>query len=74
MSPIEIYGYFSTSVVLSAFLMKDLKNLRIISIIGSILFIIYGSILGLYPIVVTNSLVGCVNIYKLIKEHKGVKN
>ena len=65
---VEIFGFISTAVVLTAFFMKDIKLLRIIAICGSIMFATYGIILNLHPIIFTNSCIVLINIYKLIKK------
>lgn len=53
-------------VVLISMLMKDIKLLRIINSISCGMFIIYGAVLGAYPIVLLNSLVICINVFRLI--------
>jgi len=63
---IEIWGYISMIVVLISMLMKDIKLLRIINSISCGMFIIYGAVLGAYPIVLLNSLVICINVFRLI--------
>lgn len=67
MSSIEIYGYIAMIVCVISMLMKDIKWLRIINTISCLMFVIYGFILGAYPIVILNSLVISINIFRLIK-------
>jgi len=64
---VEIWGYISMVVVLISMLMKNMKKLRIINSISCAMFIIYGVILGAYPIVLLNVLVICINVFRLIK-------
>jgi hypothetical protein len=64
---IEIWGYISMIVVLISVLMKDIKKLRMINTISCIMFVIYGIALGAYPIVIMNSLVIVINIWRLYK-------
>jgi hypothetical protein len=64
---VEIWGYISMAVVLISMLMKNMKKLRIINSISCAMFIIYGVILGAYPIVLLNVLVICINVFRLIK-------
>jgi hypothetical protein len=63
---IEIWGYISMVFVLLSMLMKDMKKLRIINSISCAMFIIYGVVLGAYPIVLLNALVILINLYRLI--------
>lgn len=66
----EIIGYIGTILVLSSFLMKEMKKLRIGNIIGSSTFIIYGVLLQSIPVIITNVFIVLINAYYLIKEHK----
>lgn len=70
MSITEIIGYIGTLLVLSSFLMKDMKKLRIGNIIGSSTFIIYGILLQSVPVIITNVFIVLINAYYLIKENK----
>jgi len=67
MEIIEIWGYLSMIVVLSSMLMKDIKKLRVVNTISCCMFVIYGIVLGAYPIVIMNILVIVINLYRLIK-------
>ena len=67
MEPIEIYGYISMIVVIISMLMKDMKRLRIINTISCAMFLIYGLILSAYPIVLLNTTIIFINLFKLSK-------
>ena len=64
---IEIWGYISMVFVLVSMLMKNMKLLRIINSISCVMFIIYGIALGAYPIILLNTLVILINMFRLIK-------
>lgn len=65
----EIIGYIGSILVLLSFLMKDIKKLRIGSIIGSSTFIVYGILLDFaIPIILTNACIVLINLYHLVKE------
>ena len=64
---IEIWGYISMIFVLVSMLMKNMKLLRIINSISCVMFIIYGIALGAYPIILLNTLVILINVFRLIK-------
>ena len=67
----EIIGYIGSVLVLSSFLMKDIKKLRVGSIIGSGTFIVYGILLNnSIPIILTNACIVCINGYYLVKESR----
>lgn len=61
----ELIGYLASAMVLLAFLMKDIRKLRIINSIGCILFVIYGVMLDSIPIIITNAAILMVNFYYL---------
>lgn len=67
----EIIGYIGTIIVLASFLMKEMKKLRVGSIIGSSTFVIYGILLNSIPIIITNVFIALINAYYLIKGDKG---
>lgn len=70
---IEYVGYAASFFVLLSFVMKDMKTLRLINIVGCSFFIAYGFMIpGVsWPIVVTNVAIVIVNLYYLLKVSKG---
>lgn len=66
---VEWLGYIASVVVLVSFLMKDMKKLRVINIVGCLLFASYGFFLDIsWPIVITNLAIVVINIYFLTKQ------
>lgn len=64
---IEVVGYLASLCVLISFTMKDVKKLRMINIVGCLLFVIYGFMMdslrvGL-PIIFTNAAIMMINGY-----------
>lgn len=66
----ELIGIIGTLFVLLSFLMKDLKKVRIINIIGATLFVIYGLLIGALSTWLLNGVLIIVHIVYLIKEKK----
>ena len=59
-------GYAAMFALLVSFIMKEVKNLRIINSVGCGLFVVYGFMLSTsWPIVITNSAIICINFYYL---------
>lgn len=56
-------------VVIWSMTMKNMKWLRIANSISCAMFIVYGIALGAYPIVLMNSIVIAINIYRVITEN-----
>jgi hypothetical protein len=72
----EILAYFASVIVLISFIVKDIVLLRLLNVLGCVLFITYSSYHGRYPLIFLNLMVIIVNliyIYKplvsLWKEH-----
>lgn len=72
---IEYVGYAASFFVLLSFIMKDMKTLRLVNIIGCSFFIAYGFLIpGIsWPIVVTNVAIVLVNLYYLFRISKGTE-
>ena len=70
---IELIGYFGSALVLVSMLMTSVVRLRIINLIGSVIFAAYALMIQSYPTAVMNVCLAGVNIYhlvRLLKEQK----
>ena len=63
----EIVGYVSTILILVSFLMTSVVKLRIMSAIGSGVFVVYAVVTGSYPTAIMNFGVVVINVYFLVK-------
>ncbi len=63
----EIIGTIASIIVLLSFLMKGEKRIRLINILGALVFVIYGVLIGAFSIWFLNSILVVIHIYKLIK-------
>lgn len=63
----ELIGLCGTVFILIAFLFNSEKEIRIFDMIGSVLFVIYGALIGAYSNVVLNGALIIVHIIKLQK-------
>ena len=61
----ELIGYIASVLVAVSLMMSGIVKLRIINLIGAILFTSYGLVIKAYPIVFVNGLICVVNIYYL---------
>jgi hypothetical protein len=62
---IEIIGYTGTVLVAISLMMSSIIKLRVFNLIGSIIFTIYGFVIGAVPIGLLNGFISLVNIYYL---------
>lgn len=66
---IELIGIIATLFVLAAFMLNDVKKIRIVDLIGAVLFVIYGILIHSLSVCILNFVLILIHIFKLIK-HK----
>ncbi len=64
---VELVGYLGSVLVGISLMMKKILKLRIINLVGAIVFVIYSSIVGAYPVAVLNAFICVINIAQLWK-------
>lgn len=67
---LELLGYLASILVAISLMMRSLNTLRIINLLGALLFTVYGLIIGAYPVAVLNAFIVLVNVYYLQKAFK----
>lgn len=67
---VELIGYIASAVILISVLSSSILRLRVINLIGSVLFAIYGFLIHSIPTGVMNTMIAFVNIYYLVKIFK----
>jgi hypothetical protein len=66
----EWVGYLASIVLMISFVMKNIRNLRLINSIGALLFVVYGFMLNTsWPIIITNVFILGVNVIYLTKNY-----
>lgn len=65
-------GYLASFFVAASFTFKNIIQLRIISIVGCIFFVIYGYFIDSVPVMITNTFITVMNFYFLLKREKPV--
>lgn len=65
MTIIEIIGYVASILVIISLTMTSVLRLRLVSLIGSIAWFVYGLMLNAPPIYLTNGIIIAINIYFL---------
>lgn len=69
MNWVELIGICGTLFVLLSFLMKKVNKIRIVNIIGAILFVIYGLLINAFSTWLLNSILIIIHIIYLIKKY-----
>jgi len=67
METAEIIGIAASVLVLVSFLFKNIRTIRIISIVGCIVFVVYGILIGALSIWLLNGALILVHIFFLIR-------
>ena len=66
-SYVEILGIFSTVLIMVSLMQKDEARLRFINMIGSVLFTVYGLIIGAFSVWLLNGICIFINLYHFIR-------
>nr|WP_242091704.1 uroporphyrinogen decarboxylase [Aestuariivivens sediminicola] len=71
---LEYIGYFASLMVLLSFTMKTVRNLRLVNMMGCLLFIVYGFLMpsiriGL-PIIIANAAIFLINLFYLFQRYE----
>ena len=62
-------GYGASFFVVLSFVLKDIKKIRIVNLVGCILFVIYGDFSNyLWPIIIPNAILCFIQAYHLLKK------
>ena len=62
-------GYGASFFVVLSFALKDVKKIRVVNLIGCILFVIYGIYSDyLWPIIIPNAILCFIQVYHLLKK------
>lgn len=64
----ELVGYAASALVVASLAMTSVVRLRILSLVGSVTFVVYGALIGSVPIMVTNAAIAALNVWFLRKE------
>jgi len=67
MNWIEGLGYFATVVTLVSMMVKDMVYLRVINSVGCLLWIGYGLMTESIPVLMVNTIILGIHIFKLIE-------
>lgn len=62
-------GYSASLFIVLSFVLKDIRKIRIVNMVGCICFVIYGIFSGmLWPVIIPNGLICLIQIYHLVAD------
>lgn len=64
----EMIGTIASVIVLISFLMKGEKKIRVINIVGAIMFVIYGILIKAFSVWFLNGMLLVIHLVKLVKK------
>lgn len=67
---VEVVGIIATLFVLTSFILNGENKIRIVNIIGAVIFVVYGLLLGAISVWLLNSILVIIHIYKLYKSRR----
>jgi GNAT superfamily N-acetyltransferase len=67
MTAVEVLGYVASVLAAASFLMKSVLRLRVVSLVASVCFSVYGYFLNSIPIAGLNFLIVFINLYFIIQ-------
>ena len=62
---LELVGYLASALVAISLMMSSILKLRVINLLGSAAFTVYGFLIGAYPVAAVNLFIVFINLYYL---------
>jgi uncharacterized protein with PQ loop repeat len=62
---LDFIGWVATILIIISFIFRDIYKLRLFSMIGAFLWIVYGIMANAYPIIILNVVVAIIQVYWL---------
>lgn len=64
----QFVGYVASFLVVLSFMLKDIKKIRMVNLMGCVCFVLYGFFNGLlWPIIIPNAFLCAIQLYHLLK-------
>ncbi|HSU16977.1 YgjV family protein [Longimicrobium sp.] len=64
---LELLGYVASVLVAVSLMMSRIVRLRVINLVGSLAFTLYGALIGAYPVAAVNGFIVVINLFYLWK-------
>jgi hypothetical protein len=62
---VELVGYLASALIVLSLLMASVWRLRIINLVGAVVFTVYGALIGSVPVMLTNGAIVLIDLYYL---------
>ena len=64
---LELLGYVASALIVASLAMSSVLKLRVLSLIGSTAFLVYGLLIGSIPVAITNGVIMVINLVFLYR-------
>lgn len=64
---LEVLGYLASVLVAISLMMTSILRLRVLNLIGSLTFALYGFLIHAYPVAAVNTFIAVVNVYFIVR-------
>lgn len=66
----ELIGYIASVLVAVSLMMSSILRLRLINVVGAVLFATYGFLIGSMPVAAVNVFIVLINVYHLVRIYR----
>lgn len=70
MTWLEAIGYLASALIVASLAMSSVVRLRLVNLVGCLVFVGYGIAIGAWPVVVSNAVIAALDVYYLLKERR----
>ena len=68
MTWVDLIGYLASVLIVASLAMRSVVRLRLVSLVGAIVFVAYGLLIGAWPVTISNATIAFINVWYLNKE------
>lgn len=65
---VEAMGYLASGLVVASLAMTSVRRLRVLSLLGSATYAVYGTLISAWPVVAANGVIVLLNVWNLRRE------
>jgi hypothetical protein len=62
---VELVGYAASALIVVSLMMTSLLRLRLVNLVGSLVFAVYAILIGSIPVLITNVAITAINVHQL---------
>jgi hypothetical protein len=71
MNTTDLIGYAASAIVVATFCMRQMVSLRLLAMLGNLVFIVYAFQAGVMPVLLMNAVLLPLNAWRLLQVRRG---